>query len=69
MRSFALANGSGVPQDYVSAHMWLNLAAAKSGDDNYLKSRNLVETKMTPADISKAQAMAREWMEAHQPSE
>ena len=58
-------NGQGVPQDYIQAHMWLNLAAAQ-GDETARENRDKLAKKMTPADISKAQAMAREWMEEHQ---
>ncbi len=59
------ANGQGVTQDYVQAHMWFNLAAAQ-GDKTGREYRDKIAKKMTPADISKAQAMAREWMEKHQ---
>ena len=60
-------SGKGVPQDYVTAHMWFNLSAAH--DDESLNSdeaRDTTAENMTPTDISKAQAMAREWMEKHQ---
>jgi hypothetical protein len=53
------ANGQGVPQGNVYAHMWLNIAAA-SGDKDAVKNRYIVAGKMTPADISKAQKLARE---------
>ena len=56
-------DGHGVPQDYTEAHMWLNLAAAKWGTAFML--RDIVAKKMTPADISKAQRLAREWLEEH----
>jgi uncharacterized protein len=52
--------GNGVPQDYVLAHMWLNLAAAQ-GNEGAATLRNLVATKMTPAQIAEAQKLAREW--------
>ncbi len=55
----------GVPQDYVQAHMWLDLAASRfpSGEDRdkALKERDRVAKKMTPAQISEAQKLAREW--------
>jgi TPR repeat protein len=54
------ADGQGVPQDYVNAHMWFNLAAAQ-GDQDALKNRELVEQRMTPAQIAEAQKLAREW--------
>ncbi len=54
--------GIGMPQDYVCAHMWFNLSAAR-GNETARKTRDLVAKKMTPADVSKAQKLAREWME------
>ncbi len=58
-------NGKGVPQDYVQAHMWYNLAASKfppgEDRDKWVKSRDIVAKKMTPAQISEAQKLAREW--------
>ena len=53
------ANGQGVTQDNIYAHMWLNIAAS-SGFVNADKNRDIVAGKMTPADISKAQGLARE---------
>ena len=54
------AAGLGVPQDYVSAHMWFNLAAA-TGDEEARKVRELVAARMTREQIAEAQARAREW--------
>ena len=51
--------GEGVIQYYVRAHMWGNLGAS-NGNENGAKLRDLVAKKMTPADISKAQRLARE---------
>ena len=51
--------GEGVIQDYIRAHMWGNLGAS-NGNENGAKLRDLVAKKMTPADISKAQRLARE---------
>ena len=57
--------GLGVPQDYVQAHMWYNLAASRRPPGEYrdisVKSRDIVAEKMTPAQISEAQKLAREW--------
>jgi TPR repeat protein len=58
--------GQGVPQDYVQAHMWFNLAAAASGNEKAVKNRDIAAKKMTAADVSKAQRLAREWLEEHQ---
>ena len=51
--------GQGVPQDYVTAHMWFNLAAAR-GDANGAKGRDIVARAMTPQQISDAHKRARE---------
>ena len=53
------ANGQGVPQDNVYAHMWFNLAAA-NGNEPASKNRDIIAKRMTTADISKAQSLARE---------
>ena len=52
--------GQGVPQDFVWAHMWLNLAAAQ-GIENARKGRHIAAKRMTPAQIAGAQRLAREW--------
>jgi len=53
-------SGQGVPQDYVLAHMWANLAASH-GNEGPVEIRNIIATKMTPAQIAEAQRLAREW--------
>src|SRR5882757_2763488 len=53
------ANGMG-PQDYVQAHMWLSLAAAR-GAQEALKNREIVERHMTTAQIADARELARDW--------
>ena len=52
--------GEGVLQDNVRSHMWYNIAAANGAEDAS-RWRDKAAAKMTSADISKAQAMAREW--------
>ena len=54
------AEGEGLPKDYVLAHMWMNLAAAK-GVQEAVKGRDLLEILMTPAQLAEAQRLAREW--------
>ncbi|NNF84461.1 MAG: SEL1-like repeat protein [Deltaproteobacteria bacterium] len=55
----------GVPQDYVLAHMWYNLAASRLPSDGrrdlYVRNRDSVASKMTPAQIAEAERLAREW--------
>jgi uncharacterized protein len=56
--------GRGVPQDYIQAHMWFNLAASRltAGRDFEVSNRDEVAAKMTPEQIAEAQKMAREWV-------
>jgi TPR repeat protein len=56
--------GQGVAEDYVTAHKWLNLAAAGAeGSDReyFLRIRNAVAQKMTIAQQTEAQWLARNW--------
>jgi len=52
--------GWGVPQHYILAHMWLNLAAAQ-GNERARKERDIVAERMTHEQIAEAQELAREW--------
>jgi TPR repeat protein len=52
--------GSGVTQDYLQAHMWFNLAAAR-GEKTAREFRDSLAEKMTPEQIAEAQRTAREW--------
>ena len=54
------AKRQGVLQDYSLAHMWWNICGS-SGDKDCVKNRNIVEKKMTPSQIEKAQELARNW--------
>ncbi len=58
------AKGQGVPQDYVRAHMWWSISALQ-GYGDAKKNRNIVEEKMSPAQLESARKLAREWMEKH----
>ena len=51
------AEGQGVTQDYVRAHMWFNMAASQ-GYRDACSCRDIVEKKMSPEQIEEAQAMA-----------
>lgn len=56
--------GQGVPQDYVKAHMWLDLAASRGTavlQKSHAVGRDRVATRMTPQQIAKAQRLAQEW--------
>ncbi len=52
--------GLGVPQSYVQAHVWLNLAAARGAVDA-LKERDALAAKMTPQQVAVAQERALSW--------
>jgi TPR repeat protein len=56
----AYYDGTGVAQDYVQAHKWWNLSAA-SGNADAVKNRDIVASKMTPAQIAEAQRLASAW--------
>ncbi len=53
-------HGNGVTKDFVLAHMWFNLAAAQ-GDKTSSGDRRIIAREMTPAQISEAEKLAREW--------
>ncbi len=57
--------GRGVPLDYAQAHMWYDLAASRfppgEGRNIAAKNRDIVAIWMTPAQISEAKKLAREW--------
>jgi hypothetical protein len=59
--------GQEVQKDYVQAYKWLNLSAAneivisKDDHNDVVRKRDMVASKMTPAQISEAQKLAREW--------
>jgi hypothetical protein len=57
-------HGQGVPQDYVMAHMYWNIASV-SGHENAIHNRGAVEERMTSSQIEEAQRLAREWMRRH----
>ena len=65
---FMYDNGRGVPEDYVQAHMWFNLAASRATGEmreDAVEARDRTADEMTPAALSEAQRLAREWDEAH----
>ena len=56
----AYVKGLGVPQDYVEAHKWLNLAAGR-GNAEAADEREALAAKMTLQQIASAQEQARAW--------
>ena len=49
-----------MPKDFVKAYMWLSLSAAQ-GDQSAANERNVIGTRMTPAQLAEAQSQAAEW--------
>lgn len=62
--------GRGVPQDFVQAHMWLNLAASYPLCSSLFpeeckeaaRNRDVIAKFMTSVQIAEAQRLAREWV-------
>lgn len=54
--------GQGVPQNFVTAYMWLNLATSNGNDlanearDAIAKVQNAIVSEMSPAAVERAQA-------------
>jgi uncharacterized protein len=57
--------GHGVPQDYIEAHKWANLAVSRAPNEttrqSHLEMLQAIEEKLTPEQIAEAQKLAREW--------
>ena len=51
--------GQGVPEDGVPAYAWLSVAVA-SGHDHSRKYRDIIKHELTPSQLEKGEAMARE---------
>jgi len=56
-------DGRGVPQNYVMAHMYFNIAASDFADAKV--NRDAIAIKMTYQQIEKARDLAREWIKTH----
>jgi hypothetical protein len=50
--------GEDVPEDYVQAYKWFNLAAAQ-GSEGAKKAHDLLRPLMTPEQIAEAQRLSR----------
>ena len=57
--------GFGVPTDHVLAHMWLNLAAARTQGDRHednIRLRDAVAGKLSLGQLADAQQLAAVWV-------
>ncbi|MYA97465.1 MAG: sel1 repeat family protein, partial [Nitrospinae bacterium] len=59
----AFVKGLGVPQDFVEAHKWLNLAAAR-GDAKAVAERDALAKEMTVEERAEARKLLRAWRTA-----
>ena len=62
----AFVKGLGVPQDFIEAHKWLNLAAAR-GDARAAAERDALAKQMTVEECAEARKLARAWRPAGGP--
>jgi len=62
----AFVKGLGVPQDYVEAHKWLNLAAGL-GNLDAVAERDALAAEMTAEERAEARKLARAWRTAGGP--
>jgi len=60
MLALSFQQGTGVAQDFVQAHLWANLAAAR-GSTRAHKLREDLAAKMTPEQVAEAQKLASRW--------
>lgn len=58
------AIGRGVPQDNAQAWAWFDVAAAQ-GDKNAWGNKQVIAASMTPAELDRAQRLAREYREKY----
>jgi hypothetical protein len=66
--AFMYGKGRGVPLDYVMTHVWFNIAASQYSGSEQAEERNRAArardraaSVLTPAQIAKAEKLAREW--------
>jgi hypothetical protein len=60
-------SGTGIPKDYIEAHKWMSLAAARATGDNqkrFADARDSLAKVMMPEQIAEAQKRASEWTAA-----
>jgi TPR repeat protein len=59
--------GQGVPQNYLEAYFWLDLAAAVKGpkQEQYAANRQMVGTHITTDELEGARDRVAAWKAAH----
>lgn len=64
------AKGQGVPQDFVQAHFWFNVAGTKGTEQERKQAneaRDTIALSMTAEQIAEAQRLARNWRPRQDP--
>ena len=56
--------GYGVAQDYVTSHLWFNLATL-NGDRSAAENREIVAARMNRSQIKQALSLAKKWIDQH----
>ena len=59
--------GQGVPQNYVEAYYWLDLAASVKGpnQEKYAANRQMVGAHITTDELDEVQERVAKWLAAH----
>jgi len=60
----AYEEGGGVSKSRVKAYTWYNLAAIK-GDEDAIKARNNLASRMTDKQLEKAEKLCEKWVRKH----
>jgi hypothetical protein len=55
--------GGEIPADYVTAHKWFNIAAAR-GNSEAMRLRREIADEMSEAEVATAQRAARDWLKS-----
>lgn len=58
------STGRSVATDFVAAHKWFNIAAAR-GNKEAIRLRREVAQEMTDDEVAAAQRAARDWLTRH----
>jgi TPR repeat protein len=58
------STGRTVEPNFVTAHKWFNIAAAK-GHPGAARYRQEIAAELSPAEVAEAQRAAREWLNLH----
>ena len=61
---FMYDRGKGVPQHFLRAHVWINLAASRLTGEQHevaVELRDSIEKRLLKSELGRAQRMAEEW--------